>query len=92
MLRSISSTIPEFAAELIGSSEALLTADVVWTFRARVSELERERDAEKRGVDLLESKLSSMEHEREVLAKLRSKAEGSTIETVSQTSITFPVG
>lgn len=44
--------------------------------------LVHERDVEKRDVTVLESKMSSMQHERDVLTKMRAQAEGSTHQQV----------
>lgn len=49
-----------------------------WWHRAKLSSMEKERDAGRHTLALLESKLSVMNHERDVLTKLKTQAEGST--------------
>ena len=40
--------------------------------------MEKEREAERHTLTLLESKLSTLNHERDMLTKLKAQAEGST--------------
>lgn len=51
--------------------------------RAKLQFIEQDRDGAQREIAILESKVATMQNERDVLTKLRAQAEGSTHEKVS---------
>lgn len=56
----------------------------------RYAALEKERDSQLHELALLESKLSIMQHEQDLVVKLKNQAVGSTHHQVKILSIRFP--